>query len=184
MTGIGTTTATGNGNITDLGAPNPTQHGVCWNTTGTPTIAGSKTEEGAATATGAFSSNITGLSAGKGYYVRAYATNSAATSYGSDVTFTTGYASTLYVSGDGNCGDKTPCYDSIQAAINAAGAGAAIRIAQGTYDESITLTTSKSLILQGGWNSAFTSQTSNTTFIKAPKANQGSLTLQMLTIKP
>ncbi len=37
---ITTTTATGNGDITDLGAapPNPTAHGVCWNTGGTPTI--------------------------------------------------------------------------------------------------------------------------------------------------
>jgi len=89
VTGIGTTTATGNGNITSLGSPNPTQHGVCWNTTGTPTIAGSKTEEGAAAATGAFTSNITGLTPNTTYYVRAYATNTAGTSYGNEVTFPT-----------------------------------------------------------------------------------------------
>jgi hypothetical protein len=34
VTNISTTTATGNGNITSLGVPNPTSHGVCWNTTG------------------------------------------------------------------------------------------------------------------------------------------------------
>jgi predicted GH43/DUF377 family glycosyl hydrolase len=90
----------------------------------------------------------------------------------------------LYVNVSGNCGGKAPCYTSIQAAINAAGTGAAIRIAQGTYPDSITLSTSISLTLQGGWNSTFTSQASNTTFIKAPKAPQGSLTLQMLTAKP
>lgn len=89
VTGIGTTTATGNGNITDLGAPDPTQHGVCWNTTGTPTIGGSKTEEGAASATGAFTSDMTGLSPNTTYYMRAYATNTEGTSYGSDVTFPT-----------------------------------------------------------------------------------------------
>jgi len=87
VTGIGTTTATGNGNITDLGATNPTQHGVCWNTTGTPTTADSKTEEGAASATGAFTSNMTGLSPNTTYYVRAYATNTAGTAYGGQVSF-------------------------------------------------------------------------------------------------
>ena len=90
----------------------------------------------------------------------------------------------IYVSKNGTCGGKTPCYSSIQSAINAAGTGVAIWIDQGTYTESITLSTSKSLTLKGGWNSAYTSQTSNTTFIKAPKATQGSLTLQMVTVRP
>ena len=89
MTAIGTTMADGNGNITDLGAPDPTQHGVCWNTNGTPTTADSKTEKGAASATGAFASHMTGLSANTTYYVRAYATNTAGTSYGTQVSFTT-----------------------------------------------------------------------------------------------
>ena len=86
---VGTTTATGNGNITALGSPNPTAHGVCWNTTGTPTTSDSKTDEGAASATGAFTSSMSGLTANTTYYVRAYATNTAGTSYGSQVTFTT-----------------------------------------------------------------------------------------------
>jgi hypothetical protein len=86
---IGTETATGNGNITDLGASNPTAHGVCWNTSGTPTTSDSKTEEGAASATGAFTTSITSLSANTLYYVRAYATNTAGTSYGAQVSFTT-----------------------------------------------------------------------------------------------
>ncbi len=88
VTGVGTTTAIGNGNITNLGDPNPTQHGVCWNTTGTPTTADSKTEEGAASETGAFTSNMTGLSNGTTYYVRAYATNAVGTEYGEEVNFT------------------------------------------------------------------------------------------------
>lgn len=89
VTSIGETTATGNGNITDLGSPNPTQHGVCWNTTGNPDINDSKTTEGSVSSTGAFTSSMTGLAAGQTYYVRAYATNSAGTSYGSQVSFTT-----------------------------------------------------------------------------------------------
>ncbi|WP_169515405.1 S-layer homology domain-containing protein [Anaerovorax odorimutans] len=89
VSSIGTTTATGNGNITNLGAPNPTAHGVCWNTTGNPTTADSKTDEGAAEAAGTFTTSITGLTANTTYHVRAYAINSAGTTYGSDVTFTT-----------------------------------------------------------------------------------------------
>jgi len=89
VTSILATTATGNGNITSLGAPNPTAHGVCWNTGGTPTTADNSTDEGAAGATGAFTSNMTSLSPNTTYYVRAYATNTAGTSYGNEVSFTT-----------------------------------------------------------------------------------------------
>lgn len=94
VTGISGTTAIGNGNITDLGAPDPTQHGVCYVDETTydsgnhpPTVADSKTEEGAATATGAFTSTMT-VTAGTKYYVKAYATNSVGTSYGGIATFT------------------------------------------------------------------------------------------------
>jgi len=87
VTAISGTTATGNGTITSLGDSNPTQHGHCWNTAGTPTTADSKTQNGAASAIGAFTSAITGLVAGTKYYVRAYATNAAGTSYGGQVEF-------------------------------------------------------------------------------------------------
>ena len=87
VTAISGTTATGNGNITSLGNSAVTQHGHCWNTTGTPTTADSKTTNGAASATGAFTSAITGLTVGTKYYVRAYATNTAGTSYGAVVVF-------------------------------------------------------------------------------------------------
>ena len=88
VSSISKTTATGNGTITDLGFPNPTEHGVCWNTGGSPTIADSKTTEGSASATVAFTSGITGLTPGTTYYVRAYASNTTDTSYGEEVNFT------------------------------------------------------------------------------------------------
>ena len=46
VSSVASTSATGNGNITTLGAPNPTSYGICWNTTGTPTTANSKVDNG------------------------------------------------------------------------------------------------------------------------------------------
>lgn len=87
VTSIGTTTATGNGNVTSDGGGAITERGAAWSTSVNPTIAGDHATS--AGTTGAYTTNITGLSTGTLYHVRAYATNSAGTSYGSDVTFTT-----------------------------------------------------------------------------------------------
>jgi len=87
VTDVATTTATGNGNVTADGGETVTERGVCWSTTTAPTTADS-TATSAGT-TGAFTSAITGLSGSTLYYVRAYASNSEGTSYGSEVTFTT-----------------------------------------------------------------------------------------------
>ena len=98
VTDITQTTATGNGNITDLGAPNPTEHGVVWSTSLNPTIGDSKTTDGAVSTTGVFTSSITGLTPGTLYHVRAYATNTQGTVYGNDVTFTTSSTATITTS--------------------------------------------------------------------------------------
>jgi hypothetical protein len=90
----------------------------------------------------------------------------------------------VYVGPNGNCGGNSPCYKLIQGAVNAAATCSAILIPQGTYSEAITINESKSLTLQGGWDSSYTNQTPNTTFIKAPKAPQGSLRLQEVIVKP
>ncbi len=89
-TSMVTTTATGNGNVTDLGDSAVTQHGHCWNTAGLPDTDDSKTTNGAKATTGAFTSAITGLTSGTLYYVRAYATNTDGTGYGSEVNFKAG----------------------------------------------------------------------------------------------
>ena len=89
ITNFGTTTASGGGEITDLGGEAATQHGLCWSTSPGPTTAGSKTSLGAASATGSFTSSIASLSYGTKYYVRAYAVNSAGTGYGNEINFTT-----------------------------------------------------------------------------------------------
>lgn len=87
VTSVTTTTASSGGSITDDGDGTITVRGVCWSVNPSPTTAGSKTSNG--TGTGVFTSNITGLQPGTDYHVRAYATNSAGTAYGNDVTFTT-----------------------------------------------------------------------------------------------
>jgi len=84
---VTTKTAISGGNVTSDGGAAVTARGVCWSTTAKPTITDSKTTDGAGT--GAFTSNITGLTANTLYYVRAYATNSEGTSYGNEVSFTT-----------------------------------------------------------------------------------------------
>jgi len=86
---IDKTTATGNGNVTSLGIPAATQHGHCWATYTNPTTAHDKTQNGAPSATGAYTSNLTGLIPYTKYYVRAYITNSVGTFYGAEVTLIT-----------------------------------------------------------------------------------------------
>jgi len=83
---ITATTATSGGNITSDGGAAITARGVCWNTSTGPTIVNSKTIDG--TGTGSFASSITGLTAVPIYYIRAYATNSAGTAYGNEITIT------------------------------------------------------------------------------------------------
>jgi len=70
--------------------------------------------------------------------------------------------STLYVEPAASCGGNIPCYATIQEAINTAGSGAIIKIAEGTYAEGLYLSDPKVMILQGGWNSAFTTRISST----------------------
>jgi hypothetical protein len=108
------TTATGNGNITDLGSPNPTAHGVCWNTTGAPEITNSCTDEGGTSSTGEFTSLMTGLSPNTTYYVRAYVSNFAGISYGGEVNFTTPKDS---IPPDIECTDTTVYLDASGTAL-------------------------------------------------------------------
>jgi len=92
-----TTVVTG-GNITDHGGADVTSRGVCWATTVNPDISGSHTTDGAGT--GIYTSNLEGLTAGLTYYLRAYATNSAGTAYGNEVTFATTATTAATVSTD------------------------------------------------------------------------------------
>ncbi len=87
VTEITGTTAVSGGDITDDGGELVSVRGVCWSTKQKPTISDSKTENGEGA--GNFISNITDLELTTPYYVRAYATNSKGTGYGSTMSITT-----------------------------------------------------------------------------------------------
>jgi hypothetical protein len=76
------------GSIVSDGGALVSARGVCWSTSTNPTVSlSTKTIDGSGI--GSFSSNITSLTAGTTYYIRAYATNNVGTSYGNQLQFTT-----------------------------------------------------------------------------------------------
>ena len=86
-TAITNTTVTLSGNVSDAGCQTITARGFCYGTSSNPDLTATVTTESGTT--GAVSSNITGLTPNTTYHFRAYATSSAGTSYGADVTFLT-----------------------------------------------------------------------------------------------
>ncbi len=88
LTNITSNSVTCGGNVTSDGGETVTARGVCWSTSSNPTVDGNHTVDGSGT--GTFTSSITGLIQGTTYYIRAYATNSLGTGYGSELTITAG----------------------------------------------------------------------------------------------
>ncbi len=84
---ITSTRALSGGNITSDGASPVTTSGICWNTTGNPTLSDQHTTSGVGI--GSFIHPITNLLGSTTYYIRAYAINSAGISYGQIESFTT-----------------------------------------------------------------------------------------------
>jgi hypothetical protein len=87
VTSITSTGAAGGGSVTADGGATVTERGLCWGLTANPAISGSHTHDGSGT--GSYVSSLTGLNQNTTYHVRAYATNSVGTGYGSDIAFTT-----------------------------------------------------------------------------------------------
>lgn len=87
VTDISQTSAVSGGNVTYDGGSVIVERGVCWNSTGDPTIKVFRTSEPGST--GSFKSVVTGLTPWTLYYLRAYATNETGTGYGDQVSFTT-----------------------------------------------------------------------------------------------
>ena len=91
-----------------------------------------------------------------------------------------------FVSSNGYCGTGVvPCYKKIQEAIDDAPDGSEILVRQGIYNESISLTSGKTVIVKGGYNSTYSQQTDNATFVNGQtlQASRGSLKYQMLSMR-
>ncbi len=93
-TNVTKTTATLNGELTDMGSASQV---TVYFEYGTDTSYGNETPHQTLSATGSFSADITGLTPGTTYHFRAVAVNSAGTSYGEDKTFGTYEATTPVV---------------------------------------------------------------------------------------
>jgi hypothetical protein len=99
---ITSTSATGGGNVTSDGGSAVTARGICWGTSPDPAIGPNCISAGSGT--GSFTGVINGLTLNTPYHVRAYATNTIGTSYGSDIAFTTinKYGLNLTFAGNGS----------------------------------------------------------------------------------
>jgi YD repeat-containing protein len=95
----------------------------------------------------------------------------------------TPFESVIFVSLDGTCNGYTPCSSTIQNAIASAGAQATIRITQETYVENVILNTPKEIILQGGWDSAFTNCLSSTTINGSLTISDGTLIIENIILQ-
>lgn len=88
LTNITTSSATTGGTILTNGNAAITQSGIVWSkTNATPTLTDSVIA--GTTASGSFTTNLTGLDFNRTYYIRAFATNSVGTAYGDVVTLNT-----------------------------------------------------------------------------------------------
>ena len=100
ITSIRMTTAVSGGNVISDGGGQITTRGVCWSINAGPTIGDNKTQDGSGN--GNFTSKIAALDSDTIYYIRAYGTNEAGTSYGNELTFKTLKINPLVTDIDGN----------------------------------------------------------------------------------
>ena len=100
VTGVSQTYATSGGNITSYGGSPILEKGICWSTSSNPDISDSHIPY--ENEYDDFVSYMTNLTPGTTYYVRAYATNSSGTGYGTQYSFRTLDASLRVTDYDGN----------------------------------------------------------------------------------
>ncbi|MCF8373665.1 MAG: fibrobacter succinogenes major paralogous domain-containing protein [Bacteroidales bacterium] len=86
------------GEVVNSGGDSVITRGICWNTTGMPTVSNSFLLAGSGI--GSFTCSMANLSTSTTYFVRAFANNSVGTSYGNEISFTTLNDTTLL------CGDS------------------------------------------------------------------------------
>lgn len=95
VSNITSSTAQSGGNISSDGGAAVTARGVCYSFLPGPTITANSIVTTNGTGTGTFISNMANMPVNQGFYIRAYATNSAGTGYGNEFYFTTTGAPSL-----------------------------------------------------------------------------------------
>ena len=96
VTGLTPLSATAGGEVVQDGGAVVTARGVVYGASPAPTLS-TGTMVSAGGGTGTFSAALSGLMASSTYYLRAFATNSAGTAYGEEISFTTAAVSTGFV---------------------------------------------------------------------------------------
>ena len=95
-------------------------------------------------------------------------------------------APTVYVAQNaqnGQCGSKTPCFATLQSAINSAKTHTMINITQETYNENVVLNGAKVLSGDGGWDSTFTNCLWWTTIHGSLTISDGTLLVEGISLK-
>ncbi len=87
------TTCNCGGNVSESGGLEVTSKGLCWNTSGNPSLSDKKSNNGSGI--GEFTTSIDNLVPNTDYFIRAYATNSLGTSFGEIQEFTTNKSTAL-----------------------------------------------------------------------------------------
>jgi len=90
-------------NVTNSGGATVTGRGIYYGTSPSP----SSSSVASGSGTGTFNASMSGLAASTRYYVRAYATNSAGTGYGSDQSFVTNHILTYTAGANGSISGTT-----------------------------------------------------------------------------
>lgn len=138
VSSITANSAISGGNITDSGGTTVTARGVCWGTSENPVIDNNPNITSDGTGTGSFVSNITGLIADTTYYVRAYATNSAGTAYGNEVSFTTAANQIIHLQGNYRLTAYTQTF-SLGFDLNLQNDTGTIDVPEGTYPATLSM---------------------------------------------
>jgi len=132
ISSIAATTATSGGHISYDGGSSVNARGVCWNTSGGPSLADDFTTD--ASGSGTFVSYLINLNPGTPYFVKAYATNNIGTAYGNQVVFSTASGNDMIVS---NTNDSGP--GSLREAMDYISDNGIIRFAPALNGQTITL---------------------------------------------
>jgi len=167
ITNITQNAATGGGNITSDGDSPVTARGVCWSTSKKPTTTNNKTTDGSGA--GNFTSRLTGLTANIRYYVRAYATNSSGTAYGSNpISFTTNPVSAVIPTLTTTPASSITTTSSSSGGNITNDGGASVTVSGVCWSTSQNPTTANSKTSDGSGTGNFTSRltglTANTTY--------------------